>query len=141
MPFLITARNRRAREWDFTIYEDDGTTEITLSADDVVRVKIGSNDESPTLDLSSEDPEQITFTVATGDCVLSLTAAQVASLGVGVFDCEIDVWDESEGKLKNCGCGVFAVHATMLGDVGGEESSSSQESSASSSGNSSSSSF
>lgn len=133
MSFHITARNRRDREWDITIFEDDGTTEIVLAADDVVRIKIGADEQSPTLDLSSIDPEQVTFTAGTGDCVLMLTAAQVASLGPGSFDCEIDVWDESEDKFKHCGYGVFTVHPTQLGETGGETSSSSQGSSESSS--------
>lgn len=132
MSFLITARNSRAREWDFTIYEDDGTTEIVLAADDIVRVKIGANGAVPVLDLSSIDPAEVTFTTDSGDCVLMLTEAQVAALGVGAHDMEVNVYDESEDKLKNASYGVLFVHPTMLGDVGGEESSSSQGSSLSS---------
>jgi hypothetical protein len=133
MPFLVSARNRRDREWDMTIYEDDGTTEVVLASDDVVRLKIGTNDEEPPLDLSSLDPDEITFTVGTGDCVVYLTAAQVAVLGAGVFDCEVNVYDESENKFKQAEYGAFTVHPTQLGETGGEQSSSSGGSSESSS--------
>jgi hypothetical protein len=141
MSFLITAKDSRAREWDFTIYEDDGTTEVVLQADDVVRVKIGTNGEAPTLDLSSIDPDEITFTAGTGDCVLYLTESQVSQLGPGAWDCEVNVYDESENKLKHAETGVFFVHRSQLGAVGGEESSNSAESSSSSQSDSSSSSF
>lgn len=133
MSFLITARNRRAREWDIVLYESNGTTELVLAADDVVRIKIGVPGESPVLDLSSIDDAEITFTAGTGDCVLKLTAAQAAELGVGAHEVEVLVFDESEDKPKHAESGVMYVFETMLGEVGGEDSSSSQGSSESSS--------
>lgn len=140
MSFLITAKNHRAREWDFTINEDGGSPEIVLQPDDVVYVKIGTNGETPTVDASSIDPDQITFTAGTGDCVLMLTAAQAVTLGAGAHDVEVCVYDESENKLKHAEYGVLFIHPNMLGETGGEESSSSGGSSESSSLNSSSSS-
>lgn len=132
MSFLITARNRRDPIWDFTVFESNGTTEVSLATDDVVRVKIGTLGETPLLDLSSIGDE-VTFTAATGDCVLELSRSQVASLGAGAWDVEVCVFDESEDKLRHAESGVLFVFESMLGEVGGEDSSSSQGSSESSS--------
>jgi hypothetical protein len=140
MSFLIHAYKGRAREWDFTLYEADGTTELSLAADDVVRVKIGGNGAAPTLDLSSIDPDQVTFTELTGDCCLMLTESQFDDLVAGAYDMEVLVFDESEDKLKHAEYGVFFVHPSMLGETSGEVSSSSGGSSASSASSSSSSS-
>jgi hypothetical protein len=131
MSFLIRGYNGRAREWSFTLFEDDDTTELSLAEDDVVRVKIGTNGQAPSIEASSIDPDQVTFTPDSGDCSLALTAAQVTLLGVGAHDMEVDVFDESEDKLKHASYGVLFVHPSQLGETGGEDSSSSGGSSVS----------
>ena len=150
MSFNIQARNKRTRDYTVTLYEADGSTELTLASDDVVRFKIGSDGATPVLDLSSIEPSgndsSITFTAGTGDCVIRLAQGDLAPLK-GAYDCEILVVDNSEtapaNAVKHAEYGVLFVHPTMQGDLTEDESSSSQsnsESSESSSENSSSSS-
>ena len=150
MSFEIRTHQRRTRDFTVTLYEADGTTELTLAANDVVRFKIGSDGAVPLLDLSSIEASgngsSLTFTAGTGNCVVRLAGGDVANLK-GAYDCEILVVDNSEtappDAAKHAEYGVLFVHPTMQGDLTEDESSSSQsnsESSESSSENSSSSS-
>lgn len=152
MTFSISTRQNRTREWTVTLFESDGTTEIVLAADDVVRLKVGSNGETPLLDLSnieaSGNGSTITPTVGTGRCNIKIAQADIRTL-FGAYDCEILVVDDSENlpgeekAIKHAEYGVLFVHPSQGGEIAEEQSSSSQsesESSASSSLNSSSSS-
>lgn len=142
--FLIHVYNRSTRDYEFTIYEPDGTTEITLADTDVVRVKIGSNGETPGLDLSSiaatNAGSVVDFTAGTGDCTLRIgqddLATLLGDLESGAFDMEVLVGDDSESAppnaTKHAESGVLFVHPSQRGQFGVEESSSSGESSQSS---------
>jgi len=139
MTFAIHVWNNRTRAFSTTLYESDGTTELALSAQDVVRFKIGSNGEAPLLDLcsSSAGPggSAITFTAGQGDCVVALREEdlQAAAIPPGAYDAEVSVYDDSEDAIKSAECGVVHVHPSMLGDVGEDEESSGSSSSSSSS--------
>lgn len=133
MSFLIHIRNRRTRQYAIDLFESDGSTAVVLAADDVVRIKIGANGETPTLDLSSitptENHSKVTFTAGTNDVVLTLAQDDVAALGVGAFDVEVAVVGNSETEppnaIKHAESGVLFVHPVPGGEVGDEESSSS----------------
>ncbi len=145
--FLINTHQNRTRSWTLTIYESDQATEVVLQADDVVRFKVGSNGETPLIDLSSIEASAngstLTFTVGTGQCTVKLAQGDVAALA-GSYDCEIGAVDDSENlpgeekAFKHASSGVLFVHPTQGGEIAEEQSSSdNSESSESSSGNSS----
>lgn len=136
MSFNIRIYRNRTRDYTVTLYEADGTTELSLAASDVVRMKIGSDGATPLLDLDSIDAtpagSKVTFTPSTGDCTVRLAQGDVNGLSPGAYDCEILVIDNSEtapaDAAKHAEYGVLFVHPTMGGDLGEEESSSSGES-------------
>lgn len=137
MSFNIRIYHNRTRDYTVTLYEADGTTELSLAVNDVVRFKIGGDGATPKLDLGSDGPtpagSKITFTPSTGDCTVRLAQGDVNTLTPGsAYDCEILVIDNSEtapaDAAKHAEYGVLFVHPTMGGDLGEEESSSSGES-------------
>jgi hypothetical protein len=141
MSFHLHAYLGRTRDFTGTLYEADGTTELALAQDDVVRIKIGTNGDTPDLDLSNineTDNGSVVsgITAGQGDYTLRLAQGDLTAIGLGDFDVEINVVDESEtappNAIKHAEYGVLTVHPTMGGSVAGEESSSSQGSSASS---------
>lgn len=152
MSFLISTHQNRTRTWSGVLYESNGTTAVVLSAQDVVRFKVGGNGSTPLIDLSSieasENGSTLTFTAGTGSYVLKIAQGDVAALS-GAYDAEILVVDDSENlpgdekEIKHAESGVLFVHPTQGGEIAEEQSSSSaseSESSSSSSENSSSSS-
>jgi hypothetical protein len=74
MSFLIHVYNRRTRQFVIDLFEADGSTPVLIAVDDVVRIKIGANGETPSLDLSSiaptENYSKVAFTPGTNDVVL-----------------------------------------------------------------------
>jgi len=137
--FQIHVYKNRVVDYDVNLFEDDGTTEVTLLSDDVVRVKIGRGGGTPDLDLSSIEPESggssVTFTAASNDVTVRF-GTDTADLEPGAYDVELAVVDNSEtapaDAIKHAEYGVMVLHPTMGGEVGEEESSSSSASSSSS---------
>lgn len=123
MSFEIHLYSGRAASFATAIYESNGTTEISLAANDVVRFKIGTNAAAPAVELESTDTlaggSTLTFTTSTGDCVITLKPADFSALTAGVYDAELGVYDTSETAMKHAEYGVVHVHPTQLGDVDG----------------------
>lgn len=143
MSFQIATRQNRTRDFSVTLCESDGTTEISLAATDVVRLKVGANGSTtPAIDLSSIEASAngstLTFTAGTGDCVIRIAQGDVATLS-GAYDAEILVVDDSENlpgpekAIKHAESGVLFVHPSQGGEIAEEQSSSSQSNSESSS--------
>lgn len=135
MSFLIHAHNFRTRKYRVELFEADGVTPVQLEAGDVVRIKVGANGETPVLDLSSLGPTDnhsaVTFTPGGNVVMLTLAQKDVADLGVGAWDVEIAVVDESETQppdaIKHAESGSLFVHPVPGGEIGGEESSGSTD--------------
>jgi len=144
--FQIHAYKNRVIDYDVNLFEKDGTTEVTLLSDDVVRVKVGRGGGTPHLDLSSIEAESggssVTFSAGTNNVVVRF-GTDTAAMTPGAYDVTLSVVDNSEtapaNAIKHAEYGVLVLHPTMGGEVGEEESSSSSDSSSSSSSDSSSS--
>lgn len=147
MSFLIHVYSRRTRDYSFTLFEADGTTELVLAAEDSVLIKIGSNGGTPILDLSSKADTAagsgVDFTAGSGDCTLRLAQDDIlpASLPAGSYDVEVNVVDDSEtlpaDAVKHAEYGVLTVHPTQMGDLNSEQSSQGSSGSSASSSSSS----
>jgi hypothetical protein len=124
MSFEIHTYMRRTRAFVTTLFESDGTTEVTLAAGDVVRFKVGANEETPTLEIGSDAATDggstLTYTIGTGDCAITIHAGDLttAAIAPGTYDAEISVYDASETTIKHVECGVLHVHPSQLGEVG-----------------------
>lgn len=134
--FTIHIFKNATREFTINLFEDDGTTESNLQAEDEVRVKIGRGTGTPSLDLSSFETESggstITFTAGTNDVVLKVCQADIRDLEPGAYDCQVLVVDNSEhigtpseNTVKHCEVGCCFIHPSAGGEFGDEESSSS----------------
>lgn len=141
--FTIHIFKSTTREYTLDLFEDDGTTESILQAEDEVRVKIGRGGDTPDLDLSSFEElaggSTIAFTAGSNDAIIKLRQADVRSIEPGAYDCQILVVDNSqhvgtpqEDVVKHAEQGVCFVHPSAGGEYGDEESSSSSSSSSSS---------
>jgi len=136
MSFHIHAWKNRTRDFDVQLYESDGTTEVILAADDVVRFKVGRGSGTPSLDLNSFEIEsggsKVTFTPGTNDVCVRI-GNDTSGITPGNYDAEISVVDNSEtapaDAIKHVEYGVFSLHKTQGGEVGEETSSSSSSSS------------
>lgn len=150
MSFHIITHTNRTRDFAGTLYEEDGTTRIALSALDVVRFKVGSHGDGPLLEIDSNEATEngslIRFTVGGGDTAgnytMRIAQGDAAELGAGVFDCEISVVEEDESDapneaIKTAEQGCLSILAAMSGTLDLEESSSSGSSSSQSSNSSS----
>jgi hypothetical protein len=135
--FRAHVHRNRTRDFTVPIYESDGSTAVALAADDVVRIKIGTNLETPLLDLSSIEPtdngSSITFTPAGNTATVRLAQGDLLAIcqaapGEMAFDAEVDVVDNSEtapaNAIKHAEYGVVFIHPTQGGETGDEESSS-----------------
>jgi hypothetical protein len=127
MAFLLTVYKNRKREYTISLYETDGTTSITLAVTDVVRLKIYRRDAAtPVLDLdsaaASANGSVITVDQLGPSPVASVTAtfdqADLLLLEPGVYSCEVDVVDDSDGdKILHANTGVIQVMPTGGGDI------------------------
>lgn len=138
--FTIYHRKNRTRAYDIQLFEDDGSTEVTLAADDVVRVKIHRGTDSTDLDLASyEDTSSgsgITFTAGTNNVCLTVAQGDVDDWEPGGYDMEVNVVDNSDhvgtpatNAIKHAETGVFFLHPSAGGSTSDEQSSSSSSSS------------
>lgn len=124
---------RKGRTADFTVnlYEDDGSTSISLAADDHVRVKIFRRDgATPDLDLDSvaatANGSSVTIDARGTDPVASVTVRlaqdDTSGLNLGPYSYEVSVVDNSESSpadaIKHAETGVLNVLPAGGGDVG-----------------------
>jgi hypothetical protein len=134
--FSINVYQGRTIDFDVQIYENDGTTAVSLASDDVVRVKVGKGEAEPDLDMSSIEAEtggsSVTFTPNTNDVTVRF-GTDTNDIEDGIYDMEVAVVDASEtappDAIKHAEYGVMTLHPTMAGELGDEESSSSSSTS------------
>lgn len=111
----------RARVADFTItlLDTDGT-ESTISAGDVVRIKIGRTGDTPILDLDSAANSSNGSSVGSINPIeLHIDQVDMALFSPGLYDLEIAIVDSSVGnKIVNVEMGVFLVLDSPDGDIG-----------------------
>lgn len=123
--FLIHAHIGRTCDFSFVVYEADGTTPIQLKSTDKVIFKVGTNGQTPLIDLksgvASANGSSVAFSVGTGDCTLHLAQGDVSLLAAGAYDGEITVLDTAsslpDNTVKYADYGVLSVHPTMTGTL------------------------
>lgn len=131
MSFAFTLHKGRTSDHTILLYESDGSTSITLAADDEVRVKVWRRDQAtPDLDIdsaaNSSNGSGITIdelgTSPTAQVTLRISEGDTSSLSPGVYDAEVSVADASESNpanaLKHVEMGVVYLLATGGGDSG-----------------------
>lgn len=136
--FRLVVHRGRTRDFTLDLFEVDGTTPITLAADDVVRVKVyRGNAAEPILDLDSIAPSlagsTVEFTAGTNDVQLRIAQGDTSDLNPGAYDVDVDVVDNSDhmgtspqaNAVKHAETGVAHVMGAAEGEMGDEESSSS----------------
>lgn len=127
--FQIHVYKNRTVDFTVNLFENDGTTEVLLASDDVVRVKIGRGTGAPSLDLDSTGAESggsvVSFTAGTNDVTVRF-GTDTSAMDVGAYDVEVAVVDNSEtapvDAIKHAEYGVLNLHPTMGGDVSEESS-------------------
>lgn len=116
--YIEADRNRFSGPFSITIGEADGD-DVTVAANDVVRFKVGRGNETPLLDVGSDAATANGSTATAGNpTVVSLVAADL-SFPMGVYDCEVSIWDTSQTVLKKAERGCFLLRESMGGNVGG----------------------
>ncbi len=123
--FLIHAHIGRTCDFSFVVYEADGTTPIELKSTDKVILKIGTNGQTPLIDLksgvASDNGSSVAFSVGTGNCTLHLAQGDVSGLAAGAYDVEISVLDTASSlptnNVKYADFGVLSVHPSMSGTL------------------------
>lgn len=127
----ITLYQGRTTDYQFTIYEDDGSTEVALAATDVVRFKLWSREDaaSPNLDLdsvsatSSGSVVTVDQTTAPAKATVRVAQGDASDLIPGlVYAGELSVVDDSETSptdaIKHVQSCVVHVIGMPGGDVG-----------------------
>ena len=126
MSFEEVAVRNRTFDYAGTLYESDGTTEISLAATDVIRVKVWRRNAS-TPDIEIDDSATgngsvTTFTAGTGDYTLRIAQGDTSGLLPGVYGIEIAVVDDSEtapaNAIKHVEQGLLHITEAPAGDVG-----------------------
>ena len=126
MAFEIKAHANRTQDFTIALFENDGSTTLTLAATDVVRVKIGRAGDTPLLDVDSI-AATANGSVVTVDTLnpasVTLRLAQADTLTLkGTYDIEVNVVDDSEtdpaDAIKAAEYGSLSVIASQSGDVG-----------------------
>lgn len=142
--FTIYHKKRRTRTYTVDLFEIDGTTEVILAAEDVVRFKVNRGEDAILIDANSYETEsggtRVAFTVGTNDVCITVGQGDVNSddFPPGCYDCEVMVVDNSEhltvdgreeNSYKHVEDGVFVLQPAAGGELEDEQSSSSGESS------------
>ena len=131
MSFEAFAEKNRTLDLTVTLTENDGTTSVTLAADDVVRFKMGrrpgalpdldidsagatANGSKVTIDERGPSPAaSVTIRLAQGDTV---------NLVPTVYDAEVTVVDNSEtapvDAIKHAEFGTVHLEETLGGSIG-----------------------
>lgn len=120
MTIAVQATRRRPCCFDVTINDSDGNT-ITIDAGDQIRVKIGRDNSTPLLDLDSIAPSPGGSVVTrTNPSHVTISPDDLGdNIAAGVWDLQVDFWDESQGQQYNADKGLFTLLETMLGETGG----------------------
>ena len=131
MSFYYVIEKNRTVDVVHLLYEDDGSTSVTLAADDVVRFKMGRRDGAqPSLDLDSagdtSNGSGVTVdelgTSPTAQATIRFAQGDTSGLVAGVYEAEISVVDNSETSptdaIKSFEFGTVAVLETLGGSVG-----------------------
>ena len=127
MPFNLVAYKNRTTDFDFPIYEDDGTTPVILASGDVVRIKLSlAAHTTPALDIDSVgatgNGSVVTLTLNPGLARLRLAQADTTALVERLYFAEVAVVDESEtapaDAIKVVDRGTIEIQASQGGDVG-----------------------
>lgn len=126
MSFSIKCHANRTQDFTITLFENDGSTALVLTATDVVRVKVGRSGDTPDIDIDSiadtANGSRVTIdTLNPASVTLRLAQGDTASLD-GIYDIEVLVVDDSETSpadaIKAAEYGVLSVIASQAGDIG-----------------------
>ncbi len=123
----LTIVKRSTQDLLFVIYEDDGTTGVTLTATDQARFKMWiTADAAPALDLSNSATVNgssctVTQTSSPAEVTVRLAQGDTGGLtGGGVYHALIGIVDDSEttpaDAFKVCGIGKIRVKPSPTGD-------------------------
>lgn len=118
MDVIVAYKGRHLIE-DISIYDADGGL-VTISAGDVVRIKIGRIGADPELDLDSAAASANGSTTTRANPTrLTISQNDLADLTPGTRSIEVSIVDYNEGQIiKHAETGVFSVIGTPNGDVG-----------------------
>ena len=131
MSFQILSEKGRTVDFSISLYENDGTTSVTLAATDVVRFKMGRRDGvKPDLDLLSgvvtANGSTVTIDETGTSPVASVTVrmaqADTSGLIAGMYDAEVLVVDDSEtapaNAIKHFERGTVSMQESLGGSIG-----------------------
>lgn len=130
MSFQILSEKGRTVDFAILLFEDDGTTSVTLAATDVVRFKMGRRDGTkPDLDLlsgvvtangSTVTVDQ-TGTSPTAQVTVRMAQADTAGLIAGMYDANVLVVDNSEtapaNAIKHFESGTVMLQESLGGSI------------------------
>lgn len=114
MSLFQNLRQRRSCEFDVTIYQADDTA-VTLDSGDKVRVKIGRNLATPTLDIVSGTPTANGSSCTAANPTRIVLHEDDLDIAPGVYDWEIAVYDASQDQIKHAEQGILSVLPTQRG--------------------------
>lgn len=124
--FEITAYRNRTADYAGTVKDAAGAA-VVLAADDVLRLKVyRRNGATPHLDIDSTvtaNGSVISIvSAAAGTYVARIAQGDTVNLVPGIYDCELNVVDNSESApadaIKHVESGVLYLLSTGGGDVG-----------------------
>jgi hypothetical protein len=120
MSIFITAYKSRSSQESISIYANEtGATLFTLDTGDKVRVKVGRLGETPILDVISGTPlAGGTSVTAENPASLTLDQDDLDDLTPGVYDIEVAVYDNSDGRIKTAEVGIFHLMNMQGGNLG-----------------------
>lgn len=115
---IIVGYKRRSIVKVLTLKDSTGAT-ATLGSGDKVRVKIGRNNETPIIDMTSDSATGNGSSVtATNPSTLSIKAADLTNVSVGAYDLEVAIVDASQSNAcKSVEHGSFILRDTQTGGV------------------------
>ena len=121
MPFEFTAHKGRTSDHTITLKDPAGTT-VVLGSGDQIRIKIGRNAGTPSIDLKSGTASANNSScTAANPTTLRLAQADLAELDAGVYDVEILLVDNSEtlpdNAIKLADQGTMHLMPTLAGPV------------------------
>lgn len=128
--FNLTVFKNRTTDYQFTLYQSDGTTGIVLDSGDVVRFKLGTHFGSTGLSLdvdsvgATANGSVVTINQSTAPAKATVRFAQgdMSLLKDRVYLGELSVVDNSEtapaDAIKHAEAGTVYVQSALGGDVG-----------------------
>ena len=124
----LVIERRRTVDYQFTIYQSDGTTGVTLASGDVVRFKAFLEDGTVVLDLDSvaatSNGSLVTIdnTTAPARATVRFAQADVTAMTKPMYFGELLVVDDSEESppdaIKRAAHGKLRMYGSASGDVG-----------------------